>query len=273
LPRTTQEGAPMTNNAGEHARMGPGLGRLSGQVAVVTGAESGIGRATARLFAREGAKVVCADVAERGDPRTDRLIESDGGEAHFLLGDVSQKAVCEEMVSTAIDRFGGLYVAFFNAGTGVRKKLHEMSDEEWDHVINLNLYGVYHGVQAVLPHFMEQGHGNIVITASSFGLRASPRYPSYSATKAALVNLTRQLAVDYGPEIRINCVCPGLIKTELTQKNPVIAAREPELIQGIALHRTGGPRDVAELVAFLATVEPCFVTGQDITIDGFQWNR
>ena len=125
----------------------------------MTGAESGIGRATSRLFAREGAKVVCADMAERGNPRTDRLIEADGGEAHFLLGDVSQKAVCEEMVSTAIDRFGGLDVVYLNAGTGVRKKIHEMSDEEWDHVINLNLYGVYHGVQAVLPHFMEQGTG------------------------------------------------------------------------------------------------------------------
>ncbi|MCY4582559.1 MAG: SDR family NAD(P)-dependent oxidoreductase, partial [Chloroflexi bacterium] len=143
----------MTNNAGEHLRMGAGLGRLTGKVAVVTGAESGIGRATSRLFAREGAKVVCTDIAERGDPRTDRLIEADGGEAHFLLGDVSQKAVCEEMVSAAIDRFGGLDVVFLNAGTGVRQKIHEMSDEAWDHVINLNLYGVYHGVRAALPHF------------------------------------------------------------------------------------------------------------------------
>ena len=93
----------MTNNAGEHLRMAAGLARLSGKVAAVTAADSGIGRATARLFAREGAKVVCADIAERGDPRVDRLIETDGGEAHFLLGDVSQRAVCDEIVSTAVD--------------------------------------------------------------------------------------------------------------------------------------------------------------------------
>ena len=266
----------MTNNAGEHQRMGTGLGRLNGKVAIVTGAESGIGRATSRLFAREGAKVVCADVAERGDPRTDRLIEADGGGAHFLLGDVSQKAVCEEMVSTAIDRFGGLDVLYLNAGTGVRKKLHEMSDEEWDHVINLNLYGVYHGVQAALPHFMEQGHGNIVITASSFGLRASPRYPSYSATKAALVNLTRQLAVDYGPEIRVNCVCPGPIDTNRIREfpprpRPIDEDQRYEAGQRVAaLHRMGQPEEVGYCVLFLASEESSFVTGHALVVDGGQ---
>lgn len=188
----------MAERDGEHPRMTEGRGRLAGKVAAVTAADSGIGRASARLFAREGAKVVCADVAERGEPRVDRLIESDGGEARFVLGDVSRKAACEEVVGTAIAEFGGLDVLFLNAGTGVRRKIHEMTDEEWDHVVQLNLNGVYHGVRAALPHFMERGSGNIVITASSLGVLASPRYPAYSATKAALINLTRQLAVDYG---------------------------------------------------------------------------
>ena len=266
----------MTNNAGEHMRMGAGLGRLSGQVAVVTAAESGIGRATARLFAREGAKVVCADIAERGNPRIDRLIEADGGEAHFVLGDVSKRAVCDELVSAAIDRFGGLDVIFLNAGTGVRQKIHEMSDEAWDHVINLNLYGAYHGVRAALPHFMEQGHGNIVITASSFGLRASPRYPSYSATKAALVNLTRQLAVDYGPEIRVNCVCPGPIDTNRIREfpprpRPIDEDQRYEAGQRVAaLHRMGQPEEVAYCVLFLASSESSFVTGHALVVDGGQ---
>lgn len=266
----------MSSNAGEHMRMGPGLGRLAGKVAAVTAADSGIGRATARLFAREGAKVVCADIAERGDPRIDRLIEGDGGEAHFILGDVSQRAVCDEIVTTAIERFGGLDVLFLNAGTGVRQKIHEMSDEAWDHVVNLNLYGVYHGVRAALPHFMEQGHGNIVITASSFGLRASPRYPSYSATKAALVNLTRQLAVDYGPEIRVNCVCPGPIETNRIREfpprpRPIDADQRYESAQRVAaLHRMGQPEEVAHCVLFLASEESSFVSGHALVVDGGQ---
>ena len=210
----------MAERNDEHPRMTAGRGRLEGKVAAVTAADSGIGRAAARLFAREGASVVCADVAERGETRVDRLIAAEGGEARFTLGDVSRKAVCEEVVGTAIAEFGGLDVLFLNAGTGVRRKIHEMSDEEWDHVVQLNLYSVYHGVRAALPHFMECGSGNVVITASSLGVLASPRYPAYSATKAALINLTRQLALDYGPEVRVNCVCPGPIETNRIREYP-----------------------------------------------------
>ena len=164
-------------------------------------------------------------MAERGDPRTDRLIEADGGEAHFLLGDVSQKAVCEEMVSAAIDQFGKLDVIFLNAGTGVRQKIHEMSDEAWDHVINLNLYGVYHGVRAALPHFMAQGHGKHRHHRVELpGYARAPRYPSYSATKAALVNLTRQLAVDYGPEIRVELRLPRPYRHQPHPRVPTASA-------------------------------------------------
>ena len=265
-----------TTHEGEHSRMGAGRGRLTGQVAVVTAADSGIGRATARLFAREGAKVVCVDIAERGEPRIDKLIESDGGEALFLLGDVSQKAVCEEMVATAISSFGGLDVIFLNAGTGVRQMIHEMSDEAWDHVVNLNLKGVYHGVRAALPHFMAEGKGNIVITASSFGIIASPRYPSYSATKAALVNLTRQLAIDYGPGVRVNCVCPGPIDTNRVREfpprpRPLDDAQRVASSEGIpGLHRMGQPEEVAYCVLFLASSESSFVTGHALVVDGGQ---
>ena len=266
----------MVERDSEHPRMGAGRGRLDGKIAVVTGADSGIGRATSRLFAREGAKVVCVDVAERGDPRVDRLIEADGGEAVFLQGDASQKATCEEMVAAAVERFGGLDVLFLNAGTGVRQKIHEMSDEAWDHVVNLNLYGMYHGVRAALPHFMAQGRGNIVATVSSLGVLASPRYPAYSATKAAIINLTRQLAVDYGPEVRVNCVCPGPIDTNRVREyppRPRPMTEEQKIESGgrvSGLKRFGLAEEVAYCVLFLASDESSYVTGHALVVDGGQ---
>ena len=265
-----------TQHDREHPRMGEGRGRLQGKVAVVTGADSGIGRATSRLFAREGAAVVCVDVAERGTPRVDELIRGDGGEAVFIQGDASQKAACEEMTAAAVKRYGGLDVLFLNAGTGVRQKIHEMSDEAWDHVVNLNLYGMYHGVRAALPHFMAQGRGNIVATASSLGVLASARYPAYSATKAAIIHLTRQLAVDYGPEVRVNCVCPGPIETNRIREFPPRArpiTEEQKVESGArvaGLRRMGLAEEVAYCVLFLASDESSYVTGHALVVDGGQ---
>ncbi len=262
-----------TSNA-EHAWMGPGLGRMAGKVAVVTGADSGIGRATARLFAREGAKVVCVDMAERGEPRVDQLIRDEGGEALFVLGDVSQKEACEQMVAKAIEEFGDLHVLFLNAGTGTRAPLHETSEEQWRHVVDLNLGGIYHGVRAALPHFMEVGRGNIVATSSALGVLGSPNYPAYSATKAAIINLTRVLAVDYGPGIRVNCVCPGPIETARVREfpprpRPITGAQAEEMGQHAkALRRMGQPEEVAYAVLFLASDESSYVTGHALVVDG-----
>jgi NAD(P)-dependent dehydrogenase (short-subunit alcohol dehydrogenase family) len=198
----------VTNAQDEHPMMGAGRGRLSGRVAIVTGADSGIGRAASRLFAREGAKVVCFDLRESGQPRVDRLIAEEGGEAVFVQGDVSVRADCEAMVGLAVDRFGALDILFNNAGVGIRKRIHELSDEEWDFVDAVNLKGLFNGVRAALPHFLQTGRGNIVSTASSFGIMASEEYPGYCATKAAIVNLTRQIALDYGPAVRANASAP-----------------------------------------------------------------
>ncbi len=266
----------MTEHNSEHPGIGPGLGRLRGKVAVVTGADSGIGRATARLFAREGAKVVCVDIAERGQPRIDSLIEAEGGQALFLRGDASQRATCADMAAAAIEQFGSLDILFLNAGSGVRQKIHEMSDEAWNHVVNLNLYGMYHGVRAALSHFMARGRGNIIATASSLGILASPRYPAYSATKAAIINLTRQLAVDYGPEIRVNCVCPGPIDTNRVREfpprpRPMTEAQKIESGSRVSgLKRLGLAEEVAYCVLFLASDESSYVTGHALVVDGGQ---
>jgi 3-oxoacyl-[acyl-carrier protein] reductase len=265
----------------EHALLRPGLGRLESKVAVITGANSGIGRATARLFAREGAKVVCCDIQQSITPRIDELIKDrEGGEAVFVTVDVTKQEDCDLMVKTALDQFGDLDILYNNAGAGIRKKLHEHTDEEWNFVLNTNLNAMFRGARAVLPHFIDKKYGNIVTTASTFGLLASAEYPGYCATKAAIINLTREMALDYGPlGIRVNCVCPGAIETPRFRGFPPRATladgmtEEQRRTMGAsnkALLRMGRPEEIAYGVLFLVSEEASFVTGHALVIDGGQ---
>lgn len=265
----------------EHAMLRPGLGRLKRKVAIITGANSGIGRATARLFAREGAKVVCCDIQETISPRIDQLIkEKEDGEAIFAKVDVTKQEDLDRMVKTALDGFGDIDILYNNAGAGIRKKVHEHSDEEWNFVLNTNLNAMFRGARAVLPHFIKKKSGNIVTTASTFGLLASPEYPGYCATKAAIINLTREMALDYGPlGIRINCVCPGAIETPRFRGFPPKATlgegmtEEQRKTMGAsnkALLRMGRPEEIAYGVLFLVSDEASFVTGHALVVDGGQ---
>ena len=265
----------------EHEMLRPGLGRLKGRVAIITGANSGIGRATARLFAREGAKVVCCDIQETISPRIDQLIkEKEGGQAVFATIDVTRPEDCERMVKTALDSFGDVDILYNNAGAGIRKKVHEHTDEEWKFVLDTNLNAMFRGARAVLPHFIKKQSGNIVTTASTFGLLASPEYPGYCATKAAIINLTREMALDYGPMgIRINCVCPGAIETPRFRGFPPRATlgggmtdeqRKTMGASNKALLRMGRPEEIAYGVLFLVSAEASFITGHALVIDGGQ---
>jgi 3-oxoacyl-[acyl-carrier protein] reductase len=266
--------AVQTNS--EHPMMGPGRGRLQGKVAIVTGADSGIGRATARLFGREGARVVCLDIWESGTPRIDQLIKEDGGEAVFVQGDVTKKEDWQRAVSSALDTFGGLHILHNNAGGAARGKIHEIEDEAWDRIVQLNLYGLYHGVRAVIPHMLEAGSGSIVFTASTHGILGREANAVYCATKASIVNLTRQMAIDYGPTIRVNCVCPGPIETAMIRgwpprPNPMSPEARAEQASAVrALHRLGQPEEVAYAVLFLASDEASYITGHPLVIDGGQ---
>ena len=265
----------VTNIHDEHPGMGPGRERLKGKVAIVTGADSGIGRATARLFAREGARVACVDRRETGQPRIDRLIEKDGGQAVFVSGDATAAADWERVLETALKTYGDVDILFNVVGGGVVGQIDEITDEDWNFVLNNNVNSVYHGVRAVLPHFRRRKRGNIVNVASTFGLLASPHHPAYCAAKGAIVLLTRQLAIDLGPDIRVNCVCPGATDTPLirrvieSSKDPV-KERERLNILNRCLNRLGRPEEIAYGVLFLASDESSFVTGHALVVDGGQ---
>jgi NAD(P)-dependent dehydrogenase (short-subunit alcohol dehydrogenase family) len=252
--------------------------RLTGMVTVVTGANSGIGRAIAELFAAEGSRVVCVDL-QSAAPRVDEAITSAGGEAVFYQGDVTSPADCAGMIQQAVEVFGRIDILVNNAGVGVRKPLHEFTDDEWSFVIDVNLRGVFNGVRAVVPHFLAQGHGNIVNMASSLGILASPEYSAYCASKAAVINLTKQLAIDYGPAVRVNCLCPGPIDTARYRGFPPVAqfpdGMDEESRNFIAdrvagLRRVGTAREVAYAALFLASEESSFVTGHALVVDGGQ---
>ena len=268
----------MTTQASEqeHPGLGPGRNRLEGKVAIVTGANSGIGRATADLFAREGAKVVGVDFVEDIQPRIDNLIKGQGGECTFVNANVTNRADCDRMVATALNTYGDLHILVNNAGTGIRGRVDQLSAEQWGSVLDTNLNSVFNGSQAALPHMMEKGRGSIINTASTFGLLASEDYAAYCASKGGVVLLTRSMAIDYGPMgIRVNCVCPGatatprLLRFFNSQPDPEAALAQAAKINR-AVQRMGRPEEIAYGMLFLASDEASFVTGHALAVDGGQ---
>jgi len=242
------------------------VGKLDGKVALITGAGSGMGRATALLFAREGARVVVADYVPAGGKETVGMIKEAGGEAIFVEVNVSKAADVERMVKETLDIYGRIDILYNNAGVSGRYAFTaDTTEEEWDLILNINLKGVFLGSKYTIPVMLEQGGGVIITTASTAALSGSPSLPAYSASKAGVVQLTKTMAMEYGKgNIRVNCICPGAIHTPMLEASPI------PLTAGRAfpLGRIGEPEDIAQAALYLASDDSSFITGQILVVDG-----
>ena len=250
--------------------------KLDQRVAIVTGGARGIGRGCALNLAEAGCAVVLVDILEAEMSSASKEIEVLGQPCLSFKADVADHAAAKSIVAAVAETWGRIDILVNNAGKSMPVGILEITETEWDSTIDINLKSCFNWIQAVAPVMLDSGHGRIVsmssLNAYSGGVTAAVSRFAYAAAKAGIVGMTRALAKELGPQILINAICPGLIKTEIA-KNKVIAERETELVEGIAAKRVGTPADVAAIVGFLCLSEPCFITGQDVVVDGFQWNR
>ncbi len=244
---------------------------LEGKVAVVTGAAMGIGRASALIFAREGASVVVADIDEDQGRETVSLVESAGGQASFFRADVSDRSDVPAMVRHAVDTYGGLDCAHNNAGIAApMAPMAQYPDEGWDRTIAVMLTGVYLCMKAEIPAMLERGGGAIVNTASGVGLVGYPGQAAYTASKHGVIGLTKVAALDYGARgVRVNAVCPGTASTPMVDQ---ARAQDPSIdayLTGLhPIGRIAEPSEIAEAAVWLCTPAASFVLGAALPVDG-----
>lgn len=238
--------------------------RFAGQVAVITGAASGIGAATAQRLAAEGAAVVLADVAAGRGEAVAAGIREQGGRAAFVAADVSQEGDWQRIVAAA-HTFGPVGVLVSNAYTVDVAPAHEMSVASWERQLSVNLTGGFLGFRAVLPD-LRAARGAVVLTSSVHAHKGIPGHPAYAASKGALLSLCGQLAVEYGPDVRVNAVVPGPILTAAWDR--VTEQDRARSVAETAAGRFGRPEEVAAAIAFLASAEASYITGSSLLVDG-----
>ncbi len=245
-------------------------GRFEGQVALITGGSSGIGKATAIRFAEDGARVVIAARGVEKGSHTVEEIRQAGGDAIFVQTDVSREDEVANLVEQTVNHYGRLDFGFNNAGIGIGEMLHECSEEDWDRVLNTNLKGVWLCMKHEIKQMLRQGGGSIVNTASVAGVTGFVRSPSYTASKHAVIGLTKSAALQYVRQgIRVNSICPGLIMTPMAKQ---VFASAPDAREWFESHQPSGeggsPEEVAELVTWLCSPAASLVNGVAYSIDG-----
>ncbi len=243
--------------------------RLSGKVAIVTGSGGGQGRAAALLFAKEGAKVVVTDWNQHLGTETVELIKAGGGDAVFVPADVSKSSDVKSLIESTINMFGGLNVIYNNAGSAKFARLADLTEDEWDYTVDIELKGVWLCIKHAIPEMIAAGGGSIINTASVAGMLGLPTQGAHCAAKAGVIALTRVTAIEYARyNIRANAICPGLIRTPATYD----LLEDPKFLAFVEknhpIGRLGEPEDIAPLALYLASDESSFMTGSIITIDG-----
>jgi NAD(P)-dependent dehydrogenase (short-subunit alcohol dehydrogenase family) len=248
------------------------MGKLTGKVAIVTGAASGIGEATALLFAKEGASVVLADWNDVQGERVARACAGQGAQATFVRTDVSNPDDVERMIRTAVDKYGGLDVIFNNAGIEgeMNKPTADCTLDNWRRVININLDGVFYGMKYAIPEMQKRGGGAIINTASVAGLVGFAGIPAYCASKGGVVQLTKTAALEYATQnIRVNVICPGVIDTQMVERAIGGSEEARKALESVEpVHRFGTAEEVANVALFLASSDSSFCTGAPFIVDG-----
>jgi NAD(P)-dependent dehydrogenase (short-subunit alcohol dehydrogenase family) len=248
-------------------------GVLTGKVALITGGASGIGRATALLFARESAAVVIADLNESAAEFVVEEIKGAGGKAIFQRTDVTVSRDCERAVRRALSEFGSIHVLFNNAGIIRRASVPDLSEEDWDRVMAVNLKSIFLLSRLVFPIMIKNGGGSVINMASGWGLAGGARAAAYCASKGAVVLMTKAMAVDHGRQnIRVNCLCPGDTDTGMlrSEAQQLGEATDRFLNESASrpLGRLGKPEEIARAALFLASDASSFVTGAALVVDG-----
>lgn len=241
---------------------------LKGKTAVITGAGSGIGQASARAMAREGASVAILDSNEAAGRETEAELTAQKLNAAFFSLDVTSEAQVRAAMSQIIDRFGRIDVLHNNAGIAIRHTVAEQDEQGWQACMDVNLKGVFLCAKHVIPHLLDRG-GSIINTASVTGIVGVRNRAAYSSTKGAVVALTRNMALDYaGHQIRVNCICPGFVRTPMAKALLEDPSKEKRLVDTHPLGRLGTPEDVANAVLFLASDLASWITGHALVVDG-----
>ncbi len=246
---------------------------LEGKVAMITGAASGIGLATAKRLAEMGASIALVDINELKGKEAVEEIKSLGRKAKFFRCDVTSDSDCKKTTEDVYQEFGKIDILFNNAGVIRRKNIVELSEEDWDLVLNVNLKAIYLLSRHVIPRMIDDGGGSIINTGSGWGLKGGPNAAAYCAAKGGTVNITRAMAIDHGRQgIRVNCVCPGDTDTELLHDEAAqLGEDDAEFMKAAVdrpLHRVGLPEDIANAVLYFASDMSSWVTGSILVVDG-----